>query len=374
LNPANEGKSKMKVTVPSQALNDGLRRVLNIVNVRSTLPVLGNVLIAAHAGRLELSTTDLEVSITTSMEAETETEGETTLPAKKFGQIVGTLGNGEVHIETDDSLTSTISCGNAMFHIIGLDPSEFPKELEFVEDKKLELSCIEFAKTLRKIAYAVSNDQTRYVLNGIMLAIHEGNFTAVATDGRRLALVEKIMDSVDESLKRKVILPIKVVNELQKLLDEDGTVELRLAESRASFSISDTVLTTKLVEGEYPNYRQVIPSSFKNSVVLPRETFANVLNRVAVVVTDSGASVRFQLTENALELSANSSDLGDATEPMNVAYDGEPVTIAFNPGFLRDPLRTLDADDMTIRFNDEFKPVAILGDEGFLYVIMPMRN
>ena len=134
------------------------------------------------------------------------------------------------------------------------------------------------------------------------------------------------------------------------------------------------MLTTKLVEGEYPNYRQVIPSSFKNSVVLPREAFAEVLNRVAVVVTDSGASVRFQLTENALELSANSSDLGDATEPMNVAYDGEPVTIAFNPGFLRDPLRTLDADDMTIRFNDEFKPVAILGDEGFLYVIMPMRN
>jgi len=207
-----------------------------------------------------------------------------------------------------------------------------------------------------------------------MLAIHEGNFTAVATDGRRLALVEKIMDGIDESLKRKVILPLKVVNELQKLLDEEGTVELRLSESRASFSIRDTVLTTKLVEGEYPNYRQVIPSSFKNSVVLPREAFAEVLNRVAVVVTDSGASVRFKLTENALELSASSSDLGDATEPMNVAYDGEPVTIAFNPGFLRDPLRTLDADDMTIRFNDEFKPVAILGDEGFLYVIMPMRN
>jgi len=364
----------MKATVSSQALNDGLRRVLNIVNARSTIPVLSNVLIVADAGRLQLSTTDLEVSITTSMEAQVEVEGETTLPAKKFGQIAGTLGSGEVRIETDESLTSTISCGNAMFHIMGLDPGEFPKELEFMEDKKLELSCIEFGKTLRKIAYAVSSDQTRYVLNGIMLAIHEGNFTAVATDGRRLALVEKIMDGVDESLKRKVILPLKVVNELQKLLDEEGTVELRLSESRASFNISNTVLTTKLVEGEYPNYRQVIPSSFKNSVVLPREAFAEVLNRVAVVVTDSGASVRFQLTKNALELSANSSDLGDATESMNVAYDGEPVTIAFNPGFLRDPLRTLDADDMTIRFNDEFKPVAILGDEGFLYVIMPMRN
>jgi DNA polymerase-3 subunit beta len=365
----------MKVTVPSHDLNDGLRRVLNIVNTRSTIPVLGNVLISAREGRLELSTTDLEVSIVTSMSAEIDVEGETTLPAKKFGQIAGSLSSGDVRIETDvKSVTSSISCANAIFHIKGLDPADFPKETEFQEENKLELARIEFGKTLRKIAYAVSTDQTRYVLNGILLSIQEGNFTAVATDGRRLALVEKIIDGMDENIKRKVILPIKVVNELQKLLDEEGVVELRLSESRASFVIGDTILTTKLVEGEYPNYRQVIPGTFKNSVVLPREGFGDVLNRVAVVVTDTGASVKFQLTENAVELSATSNDLGDATEPMTVAYDGEPVTIAFNPGYLRDPLRTLDADEMTIRFNDEFKPVAILGDEGFLYVIMPMRN
>lgn len=364
----------MKLTVPTSSLSDGLRRVLSVVSTRSTLPVLCNVLLSGKDGVLSLSTTDLEVSIVTQIPAEIEREGETTLPARKFGQIVSTLSGETVTLDTDEKMTTRIKCGSADFHIMGLDSSEFPRQGEFEPDRKLSFGKSDFGKVLRKIAYAVSTDQTRYVLNGILLSVKEGSFTAVATDGRRLALVERNLEDGDGIADGDVILPIKVVNELQRLLDGQGDVEIGVSDSLASFSIKGTVITSKLVEGTYPNYRQVIPSAFANSVVLPRDAFNEVLNRVSVVTSDSGSSVKLALSENNLLISASSTEVGEANEPLEVNYQGEDVNISFNPSFLRDPIRNLECDEITVRFNDEFKPVVVLGDEGFLCVIMPMRN
>lgn len=363
----------MKLTVSTAMLLEALRKVVSVVSTRSTIPVLANVLLVGKDNQLSLSTTDLEVSITTTLDANIEREGEITLPAKKFNQIIGSLPGGDVTLDTDDTATN-ISCGPASFKVMGLEATEFPKESDFEEDRKVTFPSLEFGKTLRKISYAVSVDQTRLVLNGLLLSIRDGNFIAVATDGRRLALVEKILEDADSAEDGDVILPIKVVHELERLLDEEGEVIIRQSEARASFNFGSTTLVTKLVEGSYPNYRQVIPASFKNSVTLPREKFLEVLNRVSVVVTENGSSVKMDLGEDNLKLSASSTDVGEAEEPIEVSFQGDPVNIAFNPQFLRDPLKQLEADDMTIRFNDEFKPVVLLGDEGFLYVIMPMRN
>ncbi len=364
----------MKLTVATAMLSEALRKVLSVVSTRSTIPVLGNVLLVGKENRLTLTTTDLEVSISTTIDATIEREGETTLPAKKFGQIVNSLPGGDVTLDTADDLTTQITCGPAAFKVMGLDATEFPKETEFSEERKLTLSSIEFGKTLRKISYSVSTDQTRYVLNGILLSMRDGNCISVATDGRRLALVEKLLEDADAANDGDAILPIKVVHELERLLDEEGDVVIRLSEARASFEVNNTVIVSKLVEGNYPNYRQVIPASFKNSVILPREKFLEVLNRVSVVVSDSSASVKMALGTDELVLSASSTEIGEASEPLEVSFQGDPVNIAFNPQFLRDPLKQLECDEMTIRFNDEFKPVVLLGDEGFLYVIMPMRN
>jgi len=364
----------MKITTPSEKLMEALRKVLSVVSPRTTIPVLSNVLLVAKDGLLTLTTTDLEVSITIAIEAEVAEEGETTLPAKKFGQIVSTLPSGEVVLTTDESMTTSISCAQAHFKIMGMDASEFPKEGEFEEDRKFSLPSLEFGKTLRKIGYAVSTDQSRYVLSGILLSIRDGNFTAVATDGRRLALVEKAIDDADGIPDGDVILPAKVVTELQRLLDSEGELVIKLSESRASFTSGSLVVISKLVEGSYPNYRQVIPSSFSNSLVLPRERFAEVLHRVSVVVMESGASIKVNLEPTRIVLSASSSDVGEANEPLEVPYDGEQLEMSFNPGFLADPLRCLDCDEFTLRFNDQFKPAVMLGDEGFLYVIMPMRS
>ena len=363
----------MKFTLPTAELSNELKKVLSVVSGRSTLPVLSNVLLKAKDNKLTLVTTDLEVRITTSVEATIEREGDTTLPAKKFGQIISKLDGEQVTIDTDEKLTTTIKSASSTFKIMGLDSAEFPMDWEFNEDRQLSFPVSEIGKTLKKIAYAVSTDQSRYVLNGIYISIKEGNFTAVATDGKRLALVEKILDESDDIVDGEVILPIKVVNELQRLLEGEGEVVIKFSDSRASFTIAETIISTKLVEGSYPNYRQVIPTSFENSVILPRETIESVLDRVSLVVSDSGSSVKFSLSENLLTLNA-SSELGEANEPIEISYESDDVNIAFNPEYLRDPLRNLECDEITVRFNDEFKPVVILGDEGFLCVIMPMRN
>ncbi len=364
----------MKVSVSSKNLVEGLRKILNIVTVRTTMPVLNNVLLRTQNGMLSMMTTDTDVSIVTNIECDIEEEGDITLPAKKFAQIIGSFPSGDVKLVTDPTMTTEISCGQAMFKIMGLPAEDFPEPAEVQELHKIDFNKIEFGKTLKKIGYSVSTDQTRPILNGILLSIHEGSITAVATDGRRLALVEKLLDDAGNGIDGDFVLPTKVVNELQKLLEQDGDVTVRLSESHASFIIDNSVLTSKLIDGEYPNYRQVIPGAFKNSVTIPREHFAEVLNRVSMVLNDAGASVKFKLEPNHLTLSASSAEIGEAEEPLEVSYEGDPVTIAFNPAYLRDPLKNLDCDDLTIRFNDEFKPVVILGDEGFLYVIMPMRS
>ena len=262
----------MKISVSTKNLVDGLRKVINVVGPRSTLPVLNNVLLTSKEERLALSTTDLEVSITTSIEATVEEEGETTIPAKKFNQIVSSLHDGLVNIETDPTMTTRVTSGNASFKIMGLDPSEFPQQTRPEGEHPIVLNKLEFSKTLRKIGYSASTDQTRLVLNGILLSIKDNSLTAVATDGRRLALVEKNLDTPPALIETEVILPTKAVNELQKLLDSEGEVSINISNSSATFEIQDTVITTKLIDGEYPDYRQVIPGSFQNSVVLPRET------------------------------------------------------------------------------------------------------
>lgn len=364
----------MKVRVPTKSLDSNLKKILTVVDPRSTLSILNNIFLSAHDGLLKMATTDLEVSINTSIEVTVEREGETTIPGKTFANIVSTLPEGEVELETDANMTTSISCGRAFFKIMGLDPSEFPKQPEFEGDQQLVFNKQEFAKTLRKVGYAVSTDTSRMVLNGILLSVKENSITTVATDGRRLTLVEKILETADSHADCDVVLPTKVVNELQKLLVNEGDLTIKLADSYATFIIDNTVLTSKLLEGKYPNYRQVIPASFTNSVTLPREEFSNVLNRVSIVADSSGSSIKFVLEEDLCTLSASSAEIGEAKEPFQLSYQGEPVTISFNPGYLKDPLRSLDCDEITIRFNDEFKPVVVLGDEGFLYVIMPMRN
>ena len=311
--------------------------------------------------------------MTTKVAADVGESGMTTLPAKKFAQIVGTLPEGQVVLDTDDNQSTSLSCERSFFRIVGLDPKEFPRDTEFTEEWQFTVPQKELSGSLSKVSYARSVDETRHVLNGVLLSLRGSILTIVGTDGRRLALVEKPLSG--EALPDgDVILPAKVVAELEKILVADEEVVVKLSEARASFAIPGTRLTSKLVEGTYPNYRQVIPASFSRSVGIPREQFGTVLNRVGMVVSGTSATVSLALENAIMHVSASSSEFGEAKEPLEVSYEGDPLEISFNPVYFSDPLRHLDCDQLIMQFNDEYSPVSLSGDEGFLYVVMPMRT
>ena len=363
----------MQVTVEKDVLTDVIRKVSNVVNTKTTIPVLNNVCLEAKDDKLFLAATDLEVYIRTGVQAGVERQGSTTLPARKFAQIVSALPDGEVKLETGENEQTSISCKNSFFKMTGLSAEEFPEEEEADGELSFTISGKQLKSMLNKVSYAASTDENRHVLNGTLLSIRSGVLTSVGTDGRRLALMEQSLE--DESIDdTDVILPPKVVGELHKVLDKDDDTSVTLSEARAVFSINDTLLTTKLVEGTYPNYRQVIPSGFSYSAVIPRESLSEVVNRVAMVVTESSASIKMNIENTQATISATSAEVGESSEPLEVSYEGEPVEISFNPQFLMDPLRHMESDQVVLRFNDQYSPVSLSGDEGFLYVIMPMRS
>lgn len=362
----------MKFAVTKEALLDGLQRIQNVVSTRSTLPVLTNALLETTESGLRLTTTDLEVAIRCEIEAKVEKPGATTLPARRLAAIVRELPASEITVETDSKNISTLRCGASFFKIYGLAKDEFPAFPSFQEAKSYTMKQSELRDGLRKTSYGISIDETRYVLNGILFSLKENKLTLVATDGRRLALFDSDLE-FPKSHERDFIVPTKAVTELQRLLGEEGEVQISAAENLVSFELNGSQLVTKLVEGNYPNYRQVIPGEAKERITLEREAFLTSVKRVALLSNDKTSSVRLSFTKNNLDIAANTPEVGEASESLAVAYRGRDISIAFNPEFLMDPLRNLPDDEIHIELIDEMSPGVIKINTPFLYVIMPMR-
>jgi DNA polymerase-3 subunit beta len=362
----------MKFSISKEALLEGLQKVQHVVSTRTTLPILSNVLLVAKNGRLTFTTTDLDVGITGSVEAKIEKEGATTLPAKRLVNIVRELPASEVEISVDAKNVASIQSGPSFFKIIGLGQDDFPPLPDFEGAKEFRMPQPLLRDGLKKTSYAISTDETRYVLNGIYTSFREGKLTLVATDGRRLAMVENDLD-FPASHETDVIVPTKAVQELQRLLGDAGEVLIRLSDSQISFSIGDHLLISKLIEGNYPNYRQVIPGDSTERVELPRESVFDTVRRVSLLSSDKSNSVKLVFGSNTVEVTANSPDVGEARETMEVQYGGKPMQIAFNPEFLMAPLRNLESETVYLDLIDEMSPGVIRIDGSFLYVIMPMR-
>lgn len=362
----------MKFAVTKEALLDGLQRIQNVVSTRSTLPVLTNALLETTETGLRLTTTDLEVAIRGEIAAQVEKPGATTLPARRLAAIVRELPASEITIETDAKNVSTLRCGASYFKIFGLAKDEFPAFPSFQEAKSYTIKQSELKDGLRKTSYAISVDETRYVLNGILFSFKENKLTLVATDGRRLALFDSDLE-FPRSHERDFIVPTKAVTELQRLLGDDGDVQIAVAENLVSFELNGSQLVSKLVEGNYPNYRQVIPGEAKERVTIEREAFLTSVKRVALLSSDKTSSVRLNFSKNNLDITANTPEVGEARESLAVAYRGRDISIAFNPEFLMDPLRNLPNDEVHIELIDEMSPGVVKINTPFLYVIMPMR-
>jgi DNA polymerase III subunit beta len=367
----------MNLTITKEQISHGLQSVQNVVSTRTTLPILSNVLLKADGNRLEMTATDLDVTITCSVEATVKKPGATTIPVKKLFGIVRELANPEIELETDDKNVTSLRSGSSFFKIRGLGAEEFPPPPKFKEDKKVVLPQEKIRGMLRKTSFAISTDESRYVLNGILMSLKEHKLTMVATDGRRLALVDEEVDVADKS-QGEFIVPAKAVNELNRLLQEKGEVDIRYTDNQAAFNLKDEkgfslLIVTKLIEGSYPNYRQVIPGETKERIALAREEFMHALRRAEIMTSEKQNSVKLNFTKNNLAITANSPDVGEARETLAINYKGKDMAIAFNPSYVIDPLNALNTDEVFLELIDELSPGVLKINGPFLYVVMPMR-
>src|SRR2546422_10596675 len=268
----------MKFSVTKEKLLEGLQQVQNVVSTRTTLPILSNVLLQADKDEIHLTTTDLDVGVRGSCEAHVDKTGATTLPARRLFNIVRELPSSEIQVDVDGKNAASIRSGQSFFKILGLPEDEFPPLPKFEGAKVVTIRQKDLRDGLRKTSYAISTDETRYVLNGVLFSFKDNKLTLVATDGRRLAMGEIELE-FPRSHEADLIIPTKAATELQRLLTDEGEVKVSMGGGQIAFDLNKTLLVSKLIEGNYPNYRQVIPGEAKERIKLEREMFLNSLRR-----------------------------------------------------------------------------------------------
>jgi DNA polymerase III subunit beta len=367
----------MNLTIGKEQILTGLQAVQNVVSARTTLPILSNVLIRAEGDRAEFIATDLDVTISCAVECKVAKPGATTLPVKKLVGIARELAGAELELEVDDKNLCSVQSGPSYFKVRGLPAEEFPPLPSINDEKKVTLPQEGLRDMLRKTSFATSTDESRYVLNGIFFSLKEHKLTMVATDGRRLAMVEHEVD-IPEKHQTDFIVPSKTVGELNRLLQEKGQVEITFTENQAVFALKDekgfpVTVMTKLIEGNYPNYRQVIPPEPKERISLVREEFLHALRRAEIMTSDKQNSVKLSFTKNNLAITANTPEVGEARESMAINYKGKDMAIAFNPSYVIEPLTALSDDEVSLELIDELSPGVLKIKGPFLYVVMPMR-
>lgn len=400
----------MEFTIDQVQLVRGLQRTQSIVERRSTMPILANVLLAAERGepgdgghvelpgsgsrveqpgdsvrgRVEFAATDLEVGVRTSVPAEVSTPGRLTLSAKKLYEIARELPPGPIRIAARENLYAELSTGRVVVTLVGLAAEEFPALPTKGDVPLAPLDLPTIRTMIERTLYAASSDETRYNLNGVYLERVETDGAAVArmvaTDGHRLALVDRPVVGGLEGLGRGMILPRKGLQELKRLLDEgagDDEVALRAAfrENSGLFLVGETLLIMRLIEGAFPDYRQVIPRGSDGGARIDREALVRALRRVSIVSAERSRVVKLALAPGRLEVSTTNPDLGEAKEELEVDYAGRALAVGFNARYLLDFLGALDAETVVVDLQDETSPGLFrgVGEEGLLGVIMPMR-
>jgi DNA polymerase III subunit beta len=372
----------MKFKINRDHFSNGLAQVLNVVGSKATMPILSNVLIEADKDYISLTTTNLDLGIRAKIKAEVKESGAVTLPVKRLATIVRELPNVDVTFDASPNHQVKLTSGGSNFRIMGIGKEDFPPLPEFGEEKSFTLEQAELTSMLKSVAYAQSTDETRYILNGVYFNFKDGKLSLVATDGRRLALISKEME-VPAASAGSIILPAKTVSEVLRMLDKGEKLKVAFNDRRAAFQINterdtsglvDSIyLYSKVVEGNYPNYNQVIPKETHQRIKLERELFQQCVHRAALVCSEKSNSVKIKLSSNLLEITAQSPDFGEAHESMAIAYSGPELQVAFNPQFVMDPLRALQKDEVFFELKDEVSPGVFKTLESFICVIMPVR-
>jgi DNA polymerase III subunit beta len=374
----------MKFKINRDHFVSGLQQVMNVVGSRATMPILSNVLIDAADGCVSLTTTNLDLGIRCKIKADVQEKGAITLPVRKLAAIIREMPSLDVEVETYGNNAAKLASGSSLYRITGIGADEFPPLPSFNDQHSFVLHQDELVRMLKSVSYAQSSDESRFIMNGVFFNFAEGQLVLAATDGRRLAVISKEL-GVPEENSGHLILPGRTVSEVERLLGQGESVRIAFNDRQVAFEIASggeaqenglvesIYLVSKVVEGNYPNYRQVIPKETDRHIKLNRESFANCIRRAALVTTEKNHSVKVHIHNNTLEITGNSPEFGESNVSLAVEYDGPEVAVAFNPHFMLDPLRALTRDDVIFEFKDELSPGVIRTQDSFLCVIMPLR-
>jgi DNA polymerase III subunit beta len=371
----------MKVTVERSELLKSLGHVHRVVERRNTIPILANVLLRADRAKLSLKATDLDVEVTDTIAAEVGPGGSTTVPAHMLFDIVRKLPEGaQIVLEASgDRAALTIRAGRSRFTLQTLPESDFPDLAPGEMTHKFTLKAADLKRLIDKTQFAISTEETRYYLNGIYLHVAGSGkaqtLRAVATDGHRLAQVELELPSGAAGMPG-IIVPRKTVGEVQRLLeDNEAEVAVELSAGKIRFTVGAVVLTSKLIDGTFPDYGRVIPATNDKELVVDKKEFEQAVDRVSTVSSERGRAVKLSITGGKLLLSVTNPDSGSANEELEVEYESDPLDIGFNSRYLLDIAAQIDSEAAVLKLADPGSPTLIQDKEphGTLYVLMPMR-
>jgi len=370
----------MKLTIDRGALLKAVGHVQSVVERRNTIPILSNVKLAAANGHLELAATDMDLEVVERVEADIAAEGATTSPAHTLYDIVRRLPDGaQVVFDTTGDDPMTLVCGRSRFSLSCLPIEDFPLMASGDLASSFSLSADDLRGLIDRSRFAISTEETRYYLNGIYLhqSNHDGVDTlrSVATDGHRLASVEVPLPPAAAGIPA-VIIPRKTVAEVRKLIDEEeGDIEIALSETKIRFSAGRACLTSKLIDGTFPDYQRVIPAHNDKHLDVNCKDFSDAVDRVAAISSDRSRAIKLKLSNGLLVLTANSPEHGNAVEELEVQYQGESMEIGFNARYLLDIAQQIKGEQARFAMADAGSPTIVheIGDASALYVLMPMR-
>ncbi len=371
----------MKFIIATQELNFALSKIQHVVAAKSTIPILGNVLIEAYNDEIVITATDLTVGVRYVMEAKILQEGATTLPAKKLAQLVRELTVPHLEVSTNANDVTEIIAGASKFKLNGMNKDEFPSLPDMEGSIHFSIKQSDLKDMFYRTAFAVSREDNRFVLTGVYLKIENGVATFIGTDGKRLSRIQKAI-SIDSEFKSGYIIPLKAVDEILKNLTEEGEAKVALMQDKIAVEASGTTIVSKLLAGDYPDVNRVIPPSPSTVVTLHREELMALLRQISLFTADTSHSVKFTFSPGELTLAANTSEIGEGSVKMPVDYRGNKLEIAFNPNFYLDILRHCKHERVLLGVEDPFNPGVITDQEEApivtsspvpLFVLMPMR-
>ena len=365
----------MKLSVARSELLDALSVAGKGMSARSTLPILSGILVSADGGELQLQSTDLEVSIRRTCPALVEDKGQIVVPGRLLTEIVRNMPEAAVTLETEGD-TVHVRCQHSAFTMKTLNAGDFPKFPEVVVDKTISLPASVMSSVVRQVSRSVSRDETRATLTGVLVVVEGPSLRMVSTDSYRLAVSEVVLEqSVSEPIE--VVVPGKALDEVTRLASDSQDIKIGLSENQIVFDFGNTTFITRRIEGNFPNYKQIIPKDSGTHVEISGEELAAAVKRVSLMALhNSPVKLAVNVADQTLTLSAATQDVGDASEDLMVKTEGEDVSIAFNHSFLMDGLNSAGSETVKIEIKDHEKPGLIksVSEEGFLYVLMPVRT